>query len=129
MKEDDFDIVMVCMTEARRSRHSSRLTAQSSNPAETEELDNASEGHEPPVIDEDSPRTNKNTGGMDFPVLRAIDDNVSLTTRSPKSSRSPHTRPSKYAVFMVRETCAPVNVEEQVEGGNTTENIQDLVKK
>lgn len=77
MKEDDLDIAMDFMTEARRSRCSARLTARSSNPAESEESDNASEGHETPVTDEDAPPTNKNTRGMDSPVLRAIDDNVS----------------------------------------------------
>ena len=82
---------MVYMTGARRGRRSARLMAQSSNPIESEESDNASEGHETPVTDEDAPPINKNTRGMDSPVLRAIDDNVSITTRSLESSPSPHT--------------------------------------
>ena len=90
MKEDDLEIAMVCMPRARCGRRSARLTARSSNPAESEESDNALEGHETLVIDEDAPSINKNTGGMNSPVLRAIDDNVSLTTRSPESSLSPY---------------------------------------
>ena len=66
---------------------------------------------------------------MNSPVLRAIDDNVSLNTRSPESSPSPHTGPSKYPVLMARETSAPINVEEQLEGGNSVESIQILVKQ
>ncbi|XXG47403.1 hypothetical protein AAC387_Pa02g2065 [Persea americana] len=104
VKEDGPDIAMVCMTGARRSRCSARLAARSSNPIESEESDNASEGNENPVTDEDAPLINKNIGGMDSPVLWAIDGNVSLTTRSPESSPSPHTGPSKNPVFMVRET-------------------------
>ena len=69
MKEDDFDVAMVYMTRTRRDRCSARLTAQSSNPVESEEFDNASECHETPVTDDDAPPTNKNTGGLDSPVL------------------------------------------------------------
>ena len=112
MKEDDLEIAMVCMPRARCGRRSARLTARSSNPAESEESDNALEGHETLVTDEDAPPINKNTRSMDSPVLWAIEDNVSLTTRSPKSSPSPHTRPSKYPVFMAGESSAPVNVVE-----------------
>lgn len=128
VKEDDPDIAMVCMTRAIRCRRSTRLTARSSNPTKSEESANASEGHETPVTDEDAPPINKNTRGMDSLILWAIDDNVSLTTRSLESSPSPHTGPSKYPIFMAGETSAPVKVEEQAEGGNPVENIQDLVK-
>ncbi|XXG82452.1 hypothetical protein AAC387_Pa10g0399 [Persea americana] len=120
---------MVWMTGARCGRRSVRLTGQSSNPSESEESYNASEGHETQVMDEDVSSTNENTRGMDSPILRAIDDNVSLTTRSPESSPSPHTEPDRYLVFMAGETSAPINVEEQIKGGNTTENIHDLVKQ
>ena len=80
MKEDDPDIAIVCMTGARRGRRSAKLTAQNSNLAESEESDNALEGHEIPVTNEDAAPIDRNTGGMDSPVLWAIDDNVSLTT-------------------------------------------------
>ncbi|XXG82304.1 hypothetical protein AAC387_Pa10g0284 [Persea americana] len=122
-KEDDHDTAMVCMIRARRGRRSARLMAQSSNPIESEELDNAFKGHETPVTDEDTPLINKNTEGMDSLVLRAIDDNVSLTTQSLESSPSPHTGPRNYPVFMARETSAPVNVEEQAEGENPVDNL------
>ena len=122
-EEDDLDIAIVCMTRARRGRHSARLTARSSSPIESEESDNASEGHETPVTDEDAPPINKSTGGMESHILRAIDDNVSLIIRSPESSPSPYIEPSKYPVFMAGETSAPVNVEEQAEGENPVENI------
>eukprot|EP00268_Persea_americana_P011080 TRINITY_DN14606_c1_g1_i1.p1 TRINITY_DN14606_c1_g1~~TRINITY_DN14606_c1_g1_i1.p1 ORF type:complete len:133 (-),score=13.27 TRINITY_DN14606_c1_g1_i1:71-430(-) len=119
---------MVWMTGAKCGRCFARITAQSPNPIEDEESDNASKGHETPVIDEDAPLTNKNTGRMDSPVLRAIVYNVLLTTRSLEGSLSPHTRPGKYSIFMVGETSAPVNIEEQTEGEDPPENIQDLVK-
>ena len=80
MKGDDPDIVMVCMTRARRDRHFARITAQSSNPIEGEELDNAFKGHETPIMDEATPMINKNKWGMASFVLRVIDDEVSLTT-------------------------------------------------
>ncbi|XXG52803.1 hypothetical protein AAC387_Pa03g1023 [Persea americana] len=128
LKEDDIATAMVCMTGARRGRCFAIITAQSSNPIEDEESDNDTEGHETPVIDEDAPLINKNTGRMDSPVLRAIVYNVLLTTRSLEGSLSPHTGPSKYSVFMARETSAPVNAEEQTEGEDPPENIQDLVK-
>ena len=89
MKEDGFDIAMVYMIGARRGRHSARLMARSSNPAKSKESDNAFEGHEAPVTDEDAPPTNKNAGAMDSPVLRAIVDNVSLTIRSLKAAILP----------------------------------------
>ncbi|XXG88458.1 hypothetical protein AAC387_Pa12g0666 [Persea americana] len=95
---------------------------------EGEELDDASEGHETLVTNEEAPLMNKNTGGMASPVLWAIDDDVSLTTQSLGSSFSPHTRPGKYSVFMAGETSAPTNAEKQAEGENLVENIQDLVK-
>ncbi|XXG42197.1 hypothetical protein AAC387_Pa01g2529 [Persea americana] len=66
---------------------------------------------------------------MASPIIWAIDDDVSLTTRSFESSFSPHTGSGKYSVFMVGETSALVNAEEQVEGENPVENIQDLVKQ
>ena len=91
--------------------------------------DNASEGNETPVTDEDTLLINKTTGGMDSPILPAIDDNISLTARSPKSSPSPHIGPRKYPVFVAGETSALVNVEEQVEDGNSIESIHDLVKQ
>ena len=80
---------MVCITRARRGRHSARLMARSPNPTKSEELDNASEGHETPVTNEDAPPINKNTGGMDSPLLRAIDDNVSITTQSLEAALHP----------------------------------------
>ena len=129
MKEDDPDTTMVCMTGARWGGRFARLTARSSNPTESEELDNASEGHDTPVIDEDAPPINKSTGGMDSPVLWVIDDNVSLITRSLESGPSPHTGPSKYPVFMAGKISAPINVEEQAESENPAENIHDLVKQ
>ena len=70
--ENDFDIAMVCMTGARRGRQSARLTARSSNPAKSEELDNGSEGHETPVTDEDALPTNKNTGTSILPYLEPL---------------------------------------------------------
>ena len=65
---------------------------------------------------------------MASPILRAIDDDVSLTTRSLESNFSPHTVPAKYFVFMAGETSALVNAEEQAEDTNPVENMQDLVK-
>ena len=103
--------------------------AQSSNPIESEESDNASEGRETPVTDEDAPLINKNTGGMDAPVLWVIDYDVSLTTRNLESSLSPYTGLSKYPVFMDEETSALVNAEEQAKVENPVENIHDLVKQ
>ena len=105
-------------------RHSARITIQSSNPIEGEESDNTSDGHETSFTDEETPLINKNIRGMASPVLRAIDDDISLTTRSLKSSFSPHTRPGKHSVFMVGGTSAPVNAEEQAKGENPVENIQ-----
>ena len=70
VKEDDFDIAMVYMIGARHGRRFARLTTRSSDPAESEESDKAFEGHETPVMDEDAPPINKNTGGMDSPVLK-----------------------------------------------------------
>ncbi|XXG47264.1 hypothetical protein AAC387_Pa02g1936 [Persea americana] len=80
IKEDDLDTAMICMIGARCSRRYARLTAQSSNPIESEESYKTSKGHETQVTDEDAHLINKNTGGMDSPVLWAIDDDVSLTT-------------------------------------------------
>ncbi|XXG42315.1 hypothetical protein AAC387_Pa01g2629 [Persea americana] len=117
------------MVGARRGRHSARVTVQSSDCIEGEESDDVSKGHKTPVTDEDVPLINKNTGGMDSPVLQAIDDGISLTTRSLEGSLSLHTGPGKYSVFMAGETSALVNAEEQAEGGNPVENIPDLVKQ
>ena len=69
MKEDDPGTTIVCMTGARRGRRYTRITAQSSNPIEGEESNNASKGHETPLTGEDAHLINKNTGGMNSPVL------------------------------------------------------------
>ncbi|XXG47868.1 hypothetical protein AAC387_Pa02g2436 [Persea americana] len=119
---------MACITGARRGRRSAKITAQSSNPIESEESDNASKVHETWVIDKDAPLINKNIGGMASPILRAIDDDTSLTTQSLEGSLSPHTGPDKYSVFMAGEARALVNAEEQAEGENLVENVQDLIK-
>ncbi|XXG41553.1 hypothetical protein AAC387_Pa01g1993 [Persea americana] len=118
VKEDDPETAMVCMTGGRRDRRSARLTAQSSNPID-----------ETLVTDENVLLIKKNTEGMDSPILRVIDDDVSLTTRSLENSFSPNTGPCKYPVFMAGEISALVNAEEQFEGENPVENIQDLVKQ
>ena len=90
MKEDDPNTAMVCMTGTRRGKRSARITVRGSNPMEGEESDNASEGHETLVIDEETPLIGKNTGGLDSPILSGIDDDVSLATQSLGSSFSTH---------------------------------------
>ena len=84
IKEDDHDAAMVCMIMTRRGRHSTRITARSSNPIEGEESYNASEGHETPVSDEEAPLINKNTGGTASPVLQAIDDDIFIDYPEPQ---------------------------------------------
>ena len=69
-----------------------------------EESNNASKGQETSVIDEETPLVGKNIGGIDSPILRGIDDYVSLTTQSLESNFSPHARPGKYYSFMAGET-------------------------
>ena len=103
VKEDDHDTVMVYMTETRHGRHFTRITTRSSNPIQGEELDNTSKGYETPVTDEEAPLINKNTEGIASPMLQAIDDNVSLTTRSLERNFSPHTGPRRYSIFKARK--------------------------
>ncbi|XXG41770.1 hypothetical protein AAC387_Pa01g2168 [Persea americana] len=110
MKEDDPDIAIVCMTGARHGILSTRSTAHNSSPVEGEESNNTSEGHVTPVTDDETLLTGKNIRGMGSPVLRDIDNDVSLASRSLKSNFSPHTGPGKYSIFMAGETSAPANV-------------------
>lgn len=95
---------MVCMAGALHGRHSTRITARNSDPAVGEESNNTFGGYVTLVTDDETLLVGENTRGISSPVLRDIDDDVSLTTQGLGSSFSPHTGLSKYLVFMARET-------------------------